>query len=223
MANQSTIDALRRLAERPGTEHEGIVAREMLRRLETKLTATSGDFEAEWTAAYRAFARKEIGIDAFCAAMRKHTEHVVASLPESWKCACGATVPRGEKCGDQYQHLSFQTSIRTRFHKGDRVFYNMHAYPENDPGIVAAYVKLKPENGTYPWAWISVRFDRLKGARQIPVVSDRGWHLSREPVSHEAHTRLSLPEWMWLDEPQEPFDDATKRGGNVVRERGNAG
>jgi len=36
MSLLSRIESLRRLAERPGTEHEGAVAREMLARLEAK-------------------------------------------------------------------------------------------------------------------------------------------------------------------------------------------
>lgn len=170
MSRASRIEALRRLAERPGTEHEGLVARKMLERLEGLARAGYCAEEFGALGAYQAYMRREISVDAFLDALAK-------SCGERWTCACGASVAIGQKCIEWMRHLEIQTEIRTTFKKGDRVVYNYHAYPVDCPGKVASYVPLKPENGTYPWAWISVKFDHLKGARQIPIVSAEGWHL----------------------------------------------
>ena len=183
--NQSTIDALRRLAERPGTEHEGAVAREMLRRAEAKLRE-AGDTQAvgeeDLMDLYRRYMRREMSVDAFVEAPRIST----------WKCPCGTKVRNGEKCANWQRHLEINIEIRNRFAKGDRVLYNYHAYPPDCPGRVSAHVKLKPENGTYPWAWISVKFDHLKGARQIPIIGENGeWCLKHDE-------RAMVEEWLGL-------------------------
>jgi hypothetical protein len=100
-------------------------------------------------------------------------------------CDCGATFQAFTKCQNSSGHSDIQDQIRAKFAIGDRVFYNCWAYLKNDPGRVAAYVKPKPENGSFPWAWLSIKFDRLKSARQCPVFSSLGWHLTHYQVDDQ--------------------------------------
>jgi len=184
--NQNTIDSLRRLAERPGTEHEGIVAREMLKRLEAKRSEGFRDYELEYLALFRRHMRGEITLHEFLRSSRSQTA-------EPWTCPCGDTIYMNGKCLNQLRHLEVQTEIRSRFKRGDRAYYNYWAYPENCPCEVQAFVKLQRDNGTFPWAWISVKFDHLKNTRQIPILSAKGWHLSKEPLTEEECGRMANP------------------------------
>ena len=158
------LEALRALAERPGTEAEGIVARQILARLEAK-QGIPGRVEA------------------------KRYDHL-------WECACGSILVVGEKCDNDLVHLDIQDEIRAKFKPGDRVYYNKWAYTANCAGVVAAYVRLKAPNGDHPWAWISVKFDYLKSARQIPIYSAKGWHLSHKPVDRATLIQTGLREGM---------------------------
>lgn len=60
-----TLEALRALAERPGTEAEGIAAREMLARLETKSLGDKPEEERDIWAAFSAQCRGEISVSEF--------------------------------------------------------------------------------------------------------------------------------------------------------------
>lgn len=174
---ERTIEALRSLAARPGTEHEGIVAREMLRRLEATRTPEDKLFDQ-----FRAFLRTGLMEDLEAAVGKKFT----------LTCACGFHVRLGEKCLNLCgAHELIQQEIQNRFKRGDRVFYNRWAYPLNCPATVLRYVVPKPENGNYPWAWVTVKFDHLKSSRQIPVKSGKGWHLSHKRLSDEEAKRLA--------------------------------
>jgi len=62
MASERTIEALRQLAERPGTEAEGKVAREFLNRL----TAHAPDAEAS----FRQYLRREVSLEELLRAMK---------------------------------------------------------------------------------------------------------------------------------------------------------
>jgi hypothetical protein len=178
------ISALRALADRPGTEHEGVVAREMLARLEAKGTEGYRDDEMEYLAKFRAHMRGEISLDEFLKCFRSPKPE------ERWTCPCGDTITRDGICRNVIRHAAVQTKIRTTFSKGDRVFYNYWAYPPNCPGAVQGYVKLQPDKGTFPWAWLRVKFDHLKSPLNVPVWSDKGMHLSHEPVGDTALERL---------------------------------
>lgn len=169
--NQRTIDSLRRLAERPGTEHEGNVARSMLEK---------------------ALKQPRQPDEVFHAVLNKWASNHYWDTEQEplWECPCGDTIYANGKCVNRFRHLEVQTEIRARFKPGDRVFYNYWAYSVNCPGKIAAYIKIKDGTGTHPWAWISIRFDHLKSARQAPIFSARGWHLSHEPLDLEEAERL---------------------------------
>ncbi len=142
----------------------------MLAKLEAAAGAPGNEREYDsMFDAYRAYMRREISLSEFVAALEK-------DIP-SYGCPCGSKLRFNEKCWNWQRHLEIQTEIRAKFSKGDRVIYNMHAYPADCPGRVAAYVPLGPENGTFPWAWLSVKFDHLKGARRVPIFDRDGWHL----------------------------------------------
>jgi len=149
-----------RLAERPGTEHEGIVAREMLKKLEAK----SGSFADKL---------RNGTLKSFEEILREH------GVPTDVTCPCGKSrkIFAG-LCPNISGHMEINAKIRDTFTRGDRVFYNYWAYPPNCPGKIARHVPLGRES---TWHWISVKFDHLKNARQVPILNDAGvWCLTKE-------------------------------------------
>lgn len=132
MSLLSKIAALKRLSERPGTEDEGLVAKEMLSRLEAK--------------------RDQL--------------------------------PEGEKW-DLSDHEGIRREIRIRFPVGTLVYYNNWAYQLNQRGFIIGLPHLDCH-----WNWHSVKFDHLKRSRSVPVVTDRGWHLSTKPITQDEAEKL---------------------------------
>lgn len=194
MSLKRKLDALRNLAERPGTEAEGKLAREILERLEWNRHADKPPEERAHWLAFEDYMRGIITMDEFLESMRRSVvQESAESPPYSWQCPCGNSVQAGSECRDFMAHENIQAEIRRRFKKGDVVFYNRWAYPLNCPGIVSAYVKPRPENGTFPWAWLSIRFGHLKNSRQVPVFSAKGWHLSLEPLGDEMARHMAGP------------------------------
>jgi hypothetical protein len=192
--NPRKLEALRNLAERPGTEAEGIVAREMLAKLD-RCEPPSPDPDDErgiWYAFEQHCGGKATTAE-FIDALRRYEQRRRSNPPTHWTCACGRRVAIGVKCRDTVAHDIIQADIRGRFKKDDLVFYNKWAYPLNCPGHIAAYIKQtsKPDGGNYPWAWISIRFDHLKSARQVPVMSDKGCHLSHIPLPEDEADELA--------------------------------
>lgn len=171
------LEALRALAERPGTEAEGILAREILDRLEGEQTHRAEE-------QYRRWLRRDISLDELLRAMKPQP-----LTPEELDALHFAS-RQAEEARLRVDHAAIQAEIRRRFKKGDRIFYNKWAYSKNEPGVVTGYVRPKAENGTHPWAWLSCRFDRHLWPRQIPVWSERGWHLSLEPLGDVEAERL---------------------------------
>lgn len=161
--NQSTLDSIRRLAERPGTEHEGNVARAMLKKLEGR--AGFADKLRNGT------------LKSLDDMLREH------GVPAEVTCPCGKSrkIFAGP-CQNHSGHAEIHSKVRSAFKRGDCVYYNYWAYEPNDPGIVAAHIPIITVNGTFPWSWISVSFDRLKSARRIPILNDFGERcLTKEP------------------------------------------
>lgn len=169
--NAATLDSIRRLAERPGTEHEGIVAREMLKRLEGKQTPLDR--------AKRSFAEQLTNhrLKDLDELLREHGISPIVTCP----CGTKRKIFTGP-CTNHKRHSEIYLKIIETFSRGDKVYYNYWAYPPNCPGVVAAHVPIGRENGTFPWAWISVKFSHLKSARRIPILNDAGeWCLTKEP------------------------------------------
>lgn len=180
MPTPRTIEALRALAERTGTEAEGIIAREILGRLELR-----GELKSEepydWEAAIAARQEQwnKLSKDDLLEAIRRSVmEDRARPFPTVWRCDCGAVVPTKSKCENHAEHERVREEIPRRFKKGDRVYYNQHAYTPNDPGVVVGFVKPKLDN----WQWIRIKFDRLKNAQAVPVRSAKGWRLSHHPI-----------------------------------------
>jgi len=178
-----TIEALRALAERPGTEAEGIVAREILARygeLGISESSEPWDWEAEFVK-QKAYWATLTG-DALIEAIRRSVmDNRLRPMPTVWRCACGAVVKVREKCYNYQEHSRIQEEIRRRFKKGDRVLYKHFEWEDAGPGVVTGYVREKPANGDHPWAWLRVKFDRCKNPNQIPVKGAKGWLLTHEP------------------------------------------
>ncbi len=170
--NSRKLAALRALSERPGTEAEGAVARDMLRRLEEKEKSHNRSI---WDGLGD-------GPDDLIEAIRRYAAQHKDRTPEDyqWRCACGIIWPFGQKCKDAEAHAKIQHEIRLKFKRGDRVFYNYWAYPPNCAARVTGYCD-GPVNGSYPWAWIGLKFDHLKsGYRKVPIYTTKGWHLSKD-------------------------------------------
>lgn len=177
--NSRKLQALRNLAERPGTEAEGQLAREMLDKLDAKRFADKpADEVAAWKLLDDLFSNA-IGTSEFIDGLKRWAER---DIPPEWTCACGRTLRAGDRCEDAARHSAIQAQILENFKRGDRVYYNFHAYTKNCPGFVAAHIKSRRLNGTYPWAWISVKFDHLKSARQVPIYSEGKLCLTKEPI-----------------------------------------
>lgn len=193
MISRRKLEALRNLAERPGTEAEGRLAKELLDRLTAKRADSHPQDERGIWKSFEDLCGGRATTEQFVEVLRRwEQERRSDPLPTSWECACGNRLPIGvNKCPAWMRHLEIQTEIRLRFSKGDRVFYNYWAYSENTPATVAAHVKVDRENGSYPWAWISLRFDHLKRARQVPIHSAKGWHLSHQPISRDEYVRIA--------------------------------
>ncbi len=186
--NIRKLQALRNLAERPGTEAEGALARELLAKAEGRRRDAYPPDEADAWIALEDYISGSIRTEEYLERLDKHY-----SRPTTWVCACGAEVFVRQKCLNGAGHAVIQETIRSRFKKGDRVFYNYWAYGLNSPATVVGYVKPTRENGSHPWAWIRLKFDHLKNSRQAPIWSEKGCHLSFEPLSPEAATRLARP------------------------------
>jgi hypothetical protein len=101
MNQHRKLAALRALADRPGTEAEGRVAREMLERLESKNQTDFADKPVSERGIWAAFAaqcRGDITTDQFLdelAAWEK--ERRATPMPTEWKCACGRISPVGTR------------------------------------------------------------------------------------------------------------------------------
>lgn len=176
--NSRKIAALRNLAERPGTEAEGKLAKQLLDRLESDNQHPPDEAEAWIT--FTEFLRSNISTEDYLERMRQWAISIRNQpLPTHWRCACGALLEVGGKCEAAMNHLLIQQAIREKFAIGDRVLYSRWAYPPNCPGRVAAYVKTQKQNNDYPWAWLSIKFDHLKQARQVPIYSASGWDLAK--------------------------------------------
>lgn len=166
--NARRLQALRNLAERPGTEAEGKLAAELLKRHEAKHPEPHGiDIMAEYA--------RNGDVEAFPRRMR--TEY-----PATFPCDCGMYYPLGGKCRNLDKHEAIRIEIRNRFRKGDRVYYNRWAYEKNSPGTVVGYVSLRNRSYGNLWGWINVKFDRLKNPRLVPIWSKDGCSLTHEPI-----------------------------------------
>lgn len=158
--SQRTLDALRNLAERPGTEAEGVLARELLERLRGK--------DADETVVYRRWLRKEISLDDLLRSMKPAPLTVEEQMAVDLE-------------NERKRELEIQTEIREKFKIGDQVFYNFRGYKTNHPCEVSGYsrgflIALKCACSMWP--------------RSLTAYSARGWHLSHDPVSNEEAERL---------------------------------
>ena len=157
--NARRLEALRNLAERPGTEAEGQRAREILKRHGYSVEAPRVE-KPKTRIVYRGRSW---------------------DFPDTWKCDCGREYPINVKCADTERHERIRSKVRERFKRGDRVYYNCWAYSPNCPGTVTGYVTERSGSYARCWGWLNVKFDHLKQSRSVPVVKDGKWILSKEP------------------------------------------
>ncbi len=135
MASQRTLDALRRLADRPGTEAEGILARETLRRL-------SVDPD-------RPLPRSLEDILRAAETPMTPEEQAAIRIMEEQRLAASARAAR------EAEIRIYERMVRG-LKKGDRVYFNRVRYPKNDPGVVSkpadAYlnVQIKLDRNIWP-------------------------------------------------------------------------
>lgn len=151
------LDALRALADRPGTPAEGEVAREMLRKLEAKQQAEARVQKNP----YRPFSDIVQPGDIFEFMRRSGRMHQNTS----------------SHTGSAVNSMFTDAILAQREHhfpKGTRVYYNKWAYKENCPGVVVGYSK--------QYNRMRIKFDHLKTVRSVPVHGPNGWHISKKPL-----------------------------------------
>ena len=96
-----TLEALRALAERPGTAAEGIAAREILARLEAKHLEDKPEDMGIWSA-FEAQCSGDISANEFLERLSAWERQQRAKpFATHWSCACGLLNPVGGKCHDQ--------------------------------------------------------------------------------------------------------------------------
>lgn len=178
MSHASRIEALRRLAERPGTEHEGAVAREMLRKLIDK------QFQSE---ELRKFTHVRDILDNWEAWSDARLGTVMAT------CPCGTDYemfPNKQSCWNLDKHIAYKIEISKRFPVGSTAYYSCWAYEPNDECEI---LRRTPKAASDDWRWVRVKFKRLKTSRTIPIISELGFHLFSEPVSAKRAEELRKP------------------------------
>lgn len=178
MASQRKIDALRALAERPGTPEEGILARVFLGRLEAAGVNHEGEQDI-WTA-LEAQCRGAMSTSDLTETLMRWVRARNAQRPTHWFCQCGNSIPIQQKCQDTDRHEGIRIQIKERFKKGDRVFYNQQSYvygEGNAPATVTGFVRPKPDN----WAYLRIKMDQHKNSQAAPVYSEKGWLLTHIP------------------------------------------
>jgi hypothetical protein len=156
--NRRRLEALRNLAERPGTEAEGQLAREILKRAEAEPSEANP-------------------LGRFAQFMRSGSMDDLRDAVGPKTCDCGTQHPAFTSCPNTAKHADIDAERRARFPRGTRVYYNCWAYSENCAGRVTGYPA--------QWNWIRVKFDHLKSSRSVPIYSALGWHLSTEPLPRE--------------------------------------
>lgn len=158
------LDALRALAERPGTEAEGEVARAMLEKLE------ASEPESDPWELFRQYLRTG-DMELLWEATRDHEI-----------CACGSARKRGEPfCHTMTRHWDILREMKHKFPIGARVYYNRWAYGDNCPAVVIGYTD-DSRCRNQGWNWIRLKFDHLKSNRSVPIYEYGNWHLSTEPI-----------------------------------------
>ena len=128
MASDRRIEALRALADRPGTEHEGKLAREILERLEK----ASPD---EYTI-FRGYLRREVSLDELLSRMKRQP-----LTPEEQMM-----VDEQERARKRHE---LRLEIRRKFKKNDKVVWS------GKPGTITDYgydggVFVKFEDALWP-------------------------------------------------------------------------
>jgi len=163
------LQALRNLAERPGTEAEGVLAREILERLEAKQTPE----EHVWSK-FRDFLRSG-NLEGLAA----------ATGGGDTVCDCGNRHPRLTLCVRLDLHTIVAQEIQDRFQRGARVYYNYWAYPANCPATVTGY-------SASSFCSIRLKFDHLKNPRSVRIYRAGRWHLFTQPLDEETLQQTGL-------------------------------
>lgn len=164
--NPRKLQALRNLAERPGTEAEGAVARAMLAKAEAQRSP------------------EDQFLDKFRDFLRTGSRDDLAKAVGDKLCDCGTRYAAFTICENFAFHARINRELREKFPVGARVYYNRWAYAVNCPAMVAGY--------STEWHGIWLRFEHLKNRRNVPVYSAAGWHLSRHPVDAETIRQAGL-------------------------------
>lgn len=162
------IAALQALAERPGTEAEGRVAKEKLAAAlarEEKRPA-----RGPWVA-FQSYLRT------------KNIEDLEEAVRSAECSICGKFYPRGLACRDAFEHLHDHARLCEQFPRGTRVYYNFWAYPPNCPATVSGY--------TATIGWIRLKFDHLKTVRTVPIYASGELRLFTAPINEAAAERMS--------------------------------
>jgi hypothetical protein len=191
MSHRTKLEAARTLAELGATEGERDAARAAVKRLEARYGHPDIYPHGGFRAVFSSFTAEENALTAKFFFQ---------------KCECGTRFPRGSSCPNTTRHAEIDIEKRKRFPRGSRVYYNCWAYAANCTGKVIGY--------THEWNWIRIKFYHLKSSRNVPIYSEKGWHLSTEPVDPEILRAMNLREGM---EAFESFAKASEDFGEVFR------
>jgi hypothetical protein len=156
MASNRTIEALRRLAERPGTVAEGLLARETLKRL----TFDPGQPIPR--------SLEDILRAADSAPMTREELECVRVMEEERL----AKIARAERQRQQDEKRATYLAWVKSLEKGDRVFFNYGRY--SDPGIISTPVDQHLD--------LKVKLDRLIWPKKINVFHGGTQCLSKDQI-----------------------------------------
>ncbi len=172
-ASPRKIQALQNLAERPGTEAEGRVAREMLEKLTGKAYSPSPPSTTAQRPQY-------YSNDYFAKRARDAAESARKARQSPPR------KPEPSYVGDR---LKLAIEVRERFPIGTKVFYNAPGYPPNASGIVMGFQRAGH--------CVTVAFDFDGETAQIPACSSRGWHLTKQKMDRKLSGSMSKSGVRW--------------------------
>lgn len=188
MISERALEALRAIAERPGTPAEGDLARALLAR-------HGATTEADWPAYLNAIPEHERARWGAFRDFLKTGKMEDLDRATKWRtCPCGRENPRESACQNEAEHESIRGRIQQMFPRGQRVFYNRWAYTPNCPGNVVGYSKTS-------WNWIRIQFDHLKSPRSVPVYDCR-YYLFCERIPYATLKQMNIRSGMEKFETQ---------------------
>lgn len=183
------LAALRNLAERPGTEAEGKVARAMLEKLTGREYApprppaperpiTGGRFNGEvW---------EFLQPDGTWS-----TKPAWSTRPAQPRPKAPRKKPAPPKVPEYFRDkVKLAMKVRQRFPIGTTVYYNAPGWASNSMGTVTGY---RPAGYK-----VRVWFDQMGGVKEVDACSSRGWHMTVLPMNEKTAAKMQKKGVKWV-------------------------